>query len=348
MESLKMNVMKKVLALATVITLLACSSSPAQQATGTEAAARVGDRTITLKDLEERWKKENAAEHAEAIQKVYDGRRAALDAIIADMLVAEAAKAKGITPEAFTQAEIAKRARKIADRDVVTFYQANVSQMQGRSLEQMSPAITRFLQEQEDNSARLALVAELRKAGPAVRVLLDPPRATIPLEAADPAVGTTAAKITIVEFSDFQCPYCLRAAPTLKQLRQTYGDKVRVVWKDFPLTQIHPEAFKAAEAGHCAADQGKFWEYHDKLFASQQALQPEFLKQYAREMGMDATKFDACLDASTYSERVRDSVAAGAQVGVSSTPTLYVNGRRLEGAQPYEVLAAVIDEELAR
>src|SRR5215216_1675699 len=205
MESLKMNVMKKVLAFATVITLLACSSSPAQQATGSEAAARVGDRTITLKEIEDRWNKENAAEHTEAIQKLYDGRRAALDAIIADMLVAEAAKAKGMTPEAYTQAEITKRARKIADRDVVTFYQANVSQMQGRSLEQMSPAITRFLQEQEDNSARLALVTELRKSGPAVRVLLDPPRATVPLESADPVLGSTAAKVTIVEFSDFQC-----------------------------------------------------------------------------------------------------------------------------------------------
>ena len=340
--------MKKVLPLAAVITLLACSSSPAQQTAGADAAARVGDRTITLKELEDRWTASAPGEYAEAIQKVYDGRRAALDAIIADMVIGEAAKAKGMTADAYTQAEVARRARQITDRDVATFYQANSAQMQGRSLEQMTPAITRFLQEQEDQAARLALVTELRKAGPAVRVLLDPPRAPIAVEGSDPVTGPTAAKVTIVEFSDFQCPYCQRAAPTLKQLRQTYGDKVRVVWKDFPLTQIHPQAFKASEAGHCAAEQGKFWEYHDKLFGSQQALQPEFLKQYAKEMGMDAAKFDACLDSSRYSERVRNSVASGAQLGVNSTPTLYVNGRRLEGAQPYEVLASVIDEELAR
>jgi protein-disulfide isomerase len=340
--------MKKVLALTAVITLLACSPSPAQQAAGNEVAARVGDRTITLKELEDRWNAENPSEHAEAIQKVYDGRRAALDGIIADMLIAEAAKAKGMTPDAYTQAEVSKRARKISDRDVVTFYQANVNQMQGRSLEQMTPAITRFLQEQEDQSARLALVTELRKAGPSVRVLLDPPRATMAVGATDPVVGNSAAKVTIVEFSDFQCPFCLRAAPTLKQLRQTYGDKVRIVWKDFPLTQIHPQAFKAAEAGHCAAEQGKFWEYHDKLFASQQALQPEFLKQYAKDMSLDTARFDACLDSSKFAERVRDSVASGAQLGVSSTPTLYVNGRRLEGAQPYEVVAAMVDEELSK
>ena len=343
-----MTRMKKVLALAAVITLLACSSSPAQQTAGNEAAARVGDRTITLKELEDRWNTSNPAEHAEAIQRLYDGRRAALDAIIAEMVIADAAKAKGMTPEAYTQAEVTKRARKIGTQEVTVFYQSNISQMQGRSLEQMTPAITRFLQEQEDQTARLALVTELRKAGPAVRVLLDPPRATIPVGAADPALGSSSAKVTIVEFSDFQCPFCLRASPTLKQVRQTYGDKVRIVWKDFPLTQIHPQAFKASEAGHCAAEQGKFWEYHDKLFASQQALQPESLKQYAKDMGLDATKFDACLDSSKFAERVRDGVSAGAQLGVNSTPTLYVNGRRLEGAQPYDVLASVIDEELAR
>jgi protein-disulfide isomerase len=340
--------MKKVLTLAAVITLLACSSSPAQQTSGNEPAARVGDRTITLKELEDRWNSVAPAEHAEAVQKLYDGRRAALDDIIAEIVIADAAKAKGMTPEAFTQSEIAKRGKKIGDADVVGFYQANIAQMQGRSLDQMSPAITRFLQEREDQNAKLSLVNELRKSGPAVRVMLDPPRTSVPLETSDPVIGNTAARITIVEFSDFQCPFCLRAAPTLKQLRDKYGDKVRVVWKDFPLTQIHPQAFKAAEAGHCAAEQGKFWEYHDKLFASQQALQPEFLKQYAKEMSLDASKFDACLDSSKYAERVRDSIAAGSRMGVSSTPTLYVNGRRLEGAQPYDVLAAVIDEELAR
>jgi protein-disulfide isomerase len=343
-----MNVMKKVLTLVTVITLLACSSSPAQQAGGNEPAARIGDRTITVKELEDRWGALAPAEHAEAVQKLYDGRRAALDEIVADMVISDAAKAKGMTPEAFTQAEVAKRAKKITDADVVSFYQSNIGQMQGRSLEQMTPAITRFLQEREDQTARQALVTDLRKGGPSVRVLLDPPRSTIQVQATDPSIGNNSARITIVEFSDFQCPFCLRAAPTLKRLREAYGDKVRLVWKDYPLTQIHPQAFKAAEAGHCAAEQGKFWEYHDKMFDSQQALQPEFLKEYAKEMKLDSARFDVCLDSSKYAERVRDGVAAASRLGVSSTPTIYINGRRLEGAQPYEVLASVIDEELSR
>jgi protein-disulfide isomerase len=282
------------------------------------------------------------------VRKLYDGRRAALDDIIADMLITEAAKAKKMTPEAYVDAEVAKRAKKVSESDVVAFYQSNVAQMQGRSLEQMSPAINRFLEQQEEVAARQALVSELKKAGPPVRVMLEVPRAAIALDAADPSIGNAKAPVTIVEYSDFQCPFCLRAAPTLKRLRDTYGDKVRVVWKDFPLTQIHPQAFKAAEAGHCAADQGKFWEFHDKMFGNQQALQPDFLKQYAKDSGLDTAKFETCLDSSKYAERVRDSVAAGSALGVSSTPTVFVNGRMLEGAQPYEVFAAVIDEELAK
>jgi protein-disulfide isomerase len=121
---------------------------------------------------------------------------------------------------------------------------------------------------------------------------------------------------------------------------------VRIVWKDFPLTQIHPEAFKAAEAAHCAGEQGKFWEYHDRLFANQEALQPAALKAYAADMELDSPRFDACLDSSQFADRVRAGVALGTRLGVNSTPTIYVNGRAFSGAFPYESFAAAVDEEL--
>ena len=136
----------------------------------------------------------------------------------------------------------------------------------------------------------------------------------------DAALGAANAPVTIVEFSDFQCPFCQRVVPTLKQLRETYGDKVRIVWKDFPLTAIHPEAFKAAEAGNCAREQGKFWEYHDRLFANQQALQPDALKKHAVAAGLDAAKFNACLDTAKYSDRVQEQMGVGTRLGVNSTP----------------------------
>ena len=343
--------MRRALFLTAVVALFGCSSAPAAQQQGAasdDAAARVGDRVITNKELDDRWKALDPAGHAEAQQKSYDGKRSALDAIVAEALIAEAAKKKNMSAEAFEEAELKARMKPIGEADVVTFYQSNINQMQGRSLEVMAPAIRRYLQDQQTDAARTALVAELKKSGPAVRVLFDAPRYQVEVTSDDPAIGSASAPVTVVEFSDFQCPFCQRVAPTLKQVKETYGDKVRVVWKDFPLTQIHPQAFKAGEAAHCAADQGKFWEYHDRLFANQQALQPTDLKKYAADLGLDAGAFASCLDTSKYGERVRDGVAEGSRLGINSTPTFYSIGRGLSGAQTYEVIASVIDEELSK
>jgi protein-disulfide isomerase len=340
--------MLRVSLLALAATVLACSSLPAQQPTGGDAAARVGTRTITLKELDDRWRADNAADHAEVNQKLYDGRRAALDAIVAEMLITEAAKAKGVAPDAYTTEEVTRRTKPVTDADVVSFFQANQGQMQGRPLDMMSAPIKGYLEERARDAAREDLLAELRKGGPAVSLLLDAPRVQVDVAATDPALGGASAPVTLVEFSDFQCPFCQRVEPTLKQIRDKYGDKVRIVWKDFPLTQIHPQAFKASEAAHCAGDQGKFWEYHDRLFANQQALQLTDLKAHAAALGLNAATFDACLDGSKYAERVRDGVAAGSRLGVNSTPTSYVNGRMLSGSLPFEAFSAVIDEELAK
>jgi protein-disulfide isomerase len=337
--------MRNVFYLTALVSLFACSAAPAQQA---EPAARIGNRTVTTQELDDRWRADEPASQAEATQKLYDGRRAALDAIIADSLLTEAAKKKGMTAAAYELEEVGKRVKPVTESEVTAFYQANVNQMQGRPLEVMAPAINRYLTEQQRDEARRALIAELRKAGPEVRVLIDPPRRKVEVEASDPSLGRASAPITLIEFSDFQCPFCQRVAPTLKKLRETYGDKLRIVWKDFPLTQIHPQAFKAGEAAHCAGDQGKYWEYHDRLFANQQQLLPDDLKKHAGEIGLDAAAFGSCLDSSKYGERVRNGVAEGMRLGVNSTPTVYVNGRMLSGAQPYETFVSVIDEELSR
>ena len=330
---------------------LACSSQAQQAGTaqgGQEVAARLGDRAITVRELDERWKQEDPGAKAQAEQAIYDGRKTALDAIIADALVAQAAKAKGVTTEAFVGAEVAKRVKPVTDTDVRNFYVQNSERMQGRSFEQMSPAIHQYLEQQQQTTAKQSLIDELKKSGPAIRVVMDAPRTTVTIAADDPAQGKADAPVTVIEFSDFQCPFCLRVMPTLKQLRAKYGDKMRLVWKDFPLTQIHPQAFVAAQAGNCAREQGKFWEYHDKLFANQSALQAESLKKYAADAGLDTGKFNQCLDSSKYEARVEEELTAGNHLGISSTPTLYVNGRMINGAQPIEVFESVIDEELAR
>lgn len=342
--------MRTVSVAAGLVISLACSSqaqqTPAAQG-GQETAARVGDRTLTVRELDDRWALEAPGPKAQAEQALYDGRKAALDAIIADMLVAQAAKAKGMTPAAFAQAEVGKRIKPVTDADVRTFYVQNSERMQGRSFEQMSGAIQRYLEDQGQANAKRDLIAELRKAGPPIRVLMDAPRTAVAVTADDPSQGSATAPVTVVEYSDFQCPFCQRVMPTLKELRTKYGDKVRLVWKDFPLTQVHPQAFVAAQAGNCARDQGKFWEYHDHLFANQQALEAESLKKYAADVGMDAAKFNQCLDSSKYEARVQEALGSGTRLGITSTPTVYVNGRMVNGAQPIEVFQSIIDEELS-
>ena len=340
--------MKNALWMTLAASVLACSSASSQQLGANDPAARIGDRVVTVGELEERWRASDPGEHAEITQKLYEGRRTALEELLAETLIAAAAKGKGMSPEAWAESEVSKRVKPVAEAEVVAFFQANVTQMQGRSLDEMAPAIRRYLIGQQEATARQALLAELRKAGPDVRVLFDAPRHKVEPASGDPSLGSASAPVTLIEFSDFQCPFCLRVAPTLKQIRARYGDRVRIVWKDFPLTQIHPQAFKAGEAAHCAGEQSKYWEYHDQLFANQQALQVADLKRYAGDLKLDADKFNTCLDSSKYAERVRNGVAQGTTLGVNSTPTVYINGRLLSGAQPYEAFAAIIDEELAK
>ena len=193
-----------------------------------------------MKELDDRWRTDSASEQAQAVQQLYDGRKTALDAIVADMLIEQAAKAKGQTPAQYRDAEVARRATPVTDGQIAAFYAQNQAQMQGRPLAQMSTAIRQYLEEQQRTSAFQAMVAELRKGGPAVNVVLDAPRYTVNVAADDPVLGGATAPVTLVEFSDFQCPFCARVMPTLKKVKETYGDRVRIVWKDFPLTSDSP------------------------------------------------------------------------------------------------------------
>jgi len=151
--------------------------------------------------------------------------------------------------------------------------------------------------------------------------------------------------VTIIEFSDFQCPFCFRAAPTVRQVLATYGDKIRLVYRHYPIPG-HPQARPAAEASACAAEQGKFWEFHDRLFADQSKLSAADLKQDAAAIGLDAAKFDSCVTSGKYKADVDADIQAGEAAGVNGTPAFFVNGRLLSGAQPFESFKRVIDEEL--
>jgi protein-disulfide isomerase len=177
-----------------------------------------------------------------------------------------------------------------------------------------------------------------------VRVRLDPPREKVSVTGSA-SKGPSAAPIELIEFSDFQCPYCLRAYPTINQVLSTYGDKIRFVYRHYPLPS-HPNARPAAEASQCAAEQGQFWQYYEKLFADQTRLSDDGLKQSAAALGMDATRFNACFDSHKYKDRVETDIREGNDAGVSGTPAFFINGRMLTGAQPFEAFKRIIDEEL--
>lgn len=161
------------------------------------------------------------------------------------------------------------------------------------------------------------------------------------------AHGPADAPVTIVEFADFECPFCGGLFSTLKMIELAYPGKVRVVYRHFPLTKIHPYAQKAAEAAVCAGEQGRFWEMHDSLFRSQRDLGVESLKRRAKELGLDVTAFDVCLDSGRTAARIKEDATDATKAGVRGTPTLFINGRMLLGNQPVE-LRAIIDDELAR
>jgi protein-disulfide isomerase len=163
-----------------------------------------------------------------------------------------------------------------------------------------------------------------------------------------PVLGASQAPVTIVEFSDFECPYCGALYPTLKEVEKNYGDKIKVVYRQFPLASIHPNAQKAAEASLCANEQQKFWELHDAMFTDQRNLSVNALKQKAAALNLNTDQFNSCLDSGKYVDVIRRDVADGTKLGVSGTPAMFVNGRYLSGAQPYQEISKIIDDEIRR
>ena len=177
----------------------------------------------------------------------------------------------------------------------------------------------------------------------------EPTRGTINVDD-DPMKGDANAPVTIVEFSDFECPFCAKFySQTMNQLQTNYIDtgKVKLVFRDFPLS-FHQNAQKAAEAAECADDQGKFWEMHDAIFENQQSLSISSLKQWAGQIGLDTGEFNSCLDSGKHSEEVQSDFREGATYGVSGTPSFFINGIQLVGAQPFSAFKQIIDSELEK
>ncbi|MFW6084234.1 MAG: thioredoxin domain-containing protein [Gemmatimonadota bacterium] len=271
---------------------------------------------------------------------------AALDEALADRMLAREAEARGMSPAEVVAAEVGTPTEP-TDAEVETWYRQNESRLQGRTLDQLREQIREFLRQSRAEDATQALDERLREKYD-VRVRLDPFRIAFDNEGS-PTLGADAAAVTLVEFSDFECPFCGRFVPTLKRVEEEYGNRVRIVYRQFPIPSLHPNAFKAAEASLCAHEQGEFWDYHDVLFEEQQRLTVRDLKEKAGRLGLDRDEFDTCLDTGRYVEQVQSDQAAGESAGVTGTPALFVNGIPIPGgAVEFDVLAAELDAELAR
>jgi len=306
-----------------------------------QVVAEVDGKPITREEVDGK-----AAESLVAIrQQEYETLRRALDDIIADRLVEKEAADRRLSREALLKAEVEDRVPPAAPARLNAVYDQNKQRFPGKTREQMAPEIARAVRQQDLTARRQAFAEELRGKAK-VRIALEPPRAQVAIPAGAPALGPEKAPVTMVEFSDYQCPYCRRAQGVVEQLLGRYQGKIRLVHRDFPLDG-HPRALPAARAAHCADEQGKFWDYHRGLLNTPGDFSDQDFRGRAASLGLDAGKFETCLQSPRHDESIRASVADGARIGVTGTPAFFINGRMLFGARPIEQFQEVIDAELA-
>jgi protein-disulfide isomerase len=333
-----------------LVMVAACSSTNAQQTkqpNQSDVVAMVGSTPVTLEEVDARALQEPVTSFGSAklVQALYMARRATIEEIVANRLLDAEAKKRGIDRATLVEQEIASKAPNPTEADIQAWYQANPARVNGAALDQVRAPIKNLLIEQRMDAARSTFVDAL-KAKTTVTVTLEPPRAEV-TDGGRPPRGAAVAPIELIEFSDFQCPFCQRANPVVEQVLKTYGSKIKFVYRHYPLPN-HPNARPAAEAAACAETQGKFWEYHDRLFANPTKLADADLKAHAAALGLDTAQFNTCFENRQQKAGVDKDVADGESVGVTGTPAFFVNGRSIEGAQPFEAFKRVIDEELAR
>ena len=281
-------------------------------------------------------------------EQIYNLKRHRLDALINEKLLTKEAAKRSVSVPALLDAEVTSKVGLVTEQEIEKFYQENKAQLKGEEAS-LREQIRAHLQNQKLAAKREEFLKSLRSQAKVV-VNLKPPaiqRIEVSVQGA-PFKGGAKAPVTIVEFSDFHCPFCKQVVSTLVKLESQYGDKIKLVFRDFPIEGLHPGASKAHEAARCANEQGKFWAYHDKLFASPPNSSPEIFKGFAKEVGLEPVAFETCLGSGRHQEAIKKDIEEGQRVGVGGTPAFFINGRLLSGAQPLEAFARVIDEELAR
>lgn len=342
-----------ILLLGTAAIYINHSSQATQTAAGQDRLlATVNGVTISGTQVQEASRKElddlklqKLKAEAEFTQRRYDILQSKLEQLVDDeLLKAESAK-RGVSKEELLKTEVDSKVQDPTKAEVDQFYQVNKARIRN-SEEAVEPQIRAYLRRQKRQEAYQSFISHLKDQY-SVKTFLKPFRRQVEVDG-HPSKGPAGAPVTIVEFSDFQCPYCSKMANALKDVENHYGDKVRLVYRQFPISSLHPNAENAAEASLCAAEQGHFWDMYNLMFQDQQNLQISALKKKAAQIGLNTKQFDECLQSGKYKSQIQKDIEDGVRVGVTGTPGVFINGRPIPGLVPYKTLAKIIDEELEK
>ncbi|HEV2706221.1 MAG TPA: thioredoxin domain-containing protein [Pyrinomonadaceae bacterium] len=313
---------------------------PASAADRARVFATVNGQNITSADIEDSLRPLIYSVQ----EQVYNLRKQDVELKINDTLLEQEAQKRKVTTRALLETEVTSKVPVVSEAQAQKFFDENKDRING-DFAQTKYQIIQYLQERENQQANAAFATRLRSTAQ-VQTFLTPPEPPVYTISTDdqPSKGNPSAKVTIVEFTDFQCPSCAQAQPVLERIANEYADRVHFVVRDFPLSQ-HAQAMKAAEAAEAAREQGKYWEYVAILFRNQSALQVDKLKEYATQLGLDRAKFDAALDSGRFTDKVHRDMLEGQRVGVNGTPTIFINGRRVSD-RSYEGLKAIVEAAL--
>ena len=310
---------------------------PATPEDRARALATINGSKITLGELEDVLRAPMYALR----HQVWEVERQALDNRVDDVLIEREAQRRGVSLQAIADAEIIPKAKKVDAFDASKFYNENKQQFGGRPFAEVKDDLVRLLNVREQLQAKAAFAVNLRKTATIKINLVEPAPPTFTVAAEGrPALGDAKAPVTVVVFSDFECPKCALAHDMLDEIAREYAGKVRLIARNYPLEQ-HRYAYKAALAAEAALEQGKYWEYAKLLFANQKSLSVEKLKELATQAGLDRARFDAALDSAKHAEAVDRDMADGGRAGVLGTPTVYVNGRPVDDDSKEGIKAAV-------
>jgi protein-disulfide isomerase len=301
-----------------------------------DVVANINGRVVTRSEL-------FAKEAGTLLQQRYDNyhvEREALDTLIDDELIASEARHRGLTVPQLIEQEIDSKVKDPTEEQLQVFYDGVQTD---KTFESLRGQLLARVRQTRAKKFREAFLSPLRSQAK-IQVMLSPPFTEATQDDA-PARGPKNAPVALVEFADFECPFCRQMQPEIEKLLKEYDGKLTLFYKEFPLA-IHPHAEKAAEAARCAGEQGAFWPYHDILFRDRSSLEVPQLKESARTLGLDATRFDACLDSGQQVPAIQKDLAQGQQLGLAGTPGFFINGHFLSGVISYGTLREIVEQQL--